>query len=135
MARKKSEARGALSRVVEGRLKEIEGCARRGESVKAYAARTGQSVHTLYEAMRQARRAGVLAPTGRSRRPSGGRRTPRPSQRRFVQAVVAKPAAEVASHGQLAWRLRLPGGAVLESTTPLDANSIERLVAALRAAP
>jgi len=65
MARKESEGR-RVSPAVEHRLKEIAGCAKRGESVKAYAERTDQSVHTLYEAMRQARRAGLLPP-GRSR--------------------------------------------------------------------
>jgi len=131
MARKKSEGR-RLSSVVQRRLNEIEDCVRRGETVKAYAERTGQSVHTLYEAMRQARRAGVLPP-GRSKRPSAHDRTDRRGERRFVEAVVARPPQEVTAHGQLAWRLRLPNGAVLESTTPLDASQVEPIVAVLGA--
>lgn len=130
MARK-SEGR-RLSRVVERRLNEIEGCAKRGESVKAYAERTGQSVHTLYEAMRQARRAGVLPPS-RSKRSNARGRAQRPGEPRFVEATVARPAREPASHGHVAWRLRLPNGAVLESTTPLDASQVEQIVSVLGA--
>ena len=48
-----------------------------------------------------------------------------------MEAVVAKSAPDVASHGHLAWRLRLPTGAVLESATPLDASQVERLVTVL----
>lgn len=127
MARRSEGARG-LSRGLERRLKEIAACARRGESLKAYAERTGQSVYPLYEAKRQARRAGVLAPhrdgkrrTRRGRESGGGRR--------FVEAVVAAPApgARVAAPG-MAWRLRLPSGAVLESAVPLDAALLERVV-------
>jgi len=128
MAGKKNESQG-LSRTVERRLAEIAACERRGEPVKAYAERTGQSVYPLYEAKRQARRAGVLAPhRGKERRPAV-RRTSRDAPR-FVEAVVATPP----SAGPLSWRLRLPSGAVLESSTPLDTASLERLVAGLRTA-
>ena len=65
MGRKRTEQRSEsreLSRVVERRVKAIEACQCRDLTVKAYADRTGQSVYTLYEAMRQARRAGVVPP-------------------------------------------------------------------------
>lgn len=132
MASGKHEAQGRTP-AWERRLKEIAGCARRGESVKAYAERTGQSVYPLYEAKRQARRAGVLPPhrAGRSSARAGRGRPTRP---RFVEAVVPRPAPDATSKGPLSWRLRLPNGAVLESTTPLDPTSLERLVAGLRGA-
>lgn len=41
----KNGARRRLSRAVERRLREIEACVRRGESVGAYAERTGQSAY------------------------------------------------------------------------------------------
>lgn len=126
----KDGGRGQLSRAVERRLREIEACARRGESVKAYAARTGQSVHTLYAARRQARRAGVLAPGGGQRRV---RRNQRPRPRpRFVEARVAEGAPTASIPGPaVVWRLRLPGGAVLESTIPLDAAAFGTLLTAV----
>ena len=126
---KRTGVRG-LSRVVERRLKAIEACHRRGESLKAYAERTGQSVYTLYEATRQARRAGVVVPAHRrSKRPP--RKAPaRDAAPRFVEAVVSSPAPGAwASRDGVAWRLRLPSGAVLESTVPLEASWLERLVA------
>jgi len=130
MARRSDEARG-LSRQIERRLKEIAACGRRGETLKAYAQRTGQSVYPLYEAKRQARRAGVLAPH------RGGKSRPKTERRaagagRFVQAVVSAPAAQARlSAPSMAWRLRLPGGAVLESAAPLEAALLERVVTGL----
>ena len=128
MARKMNEKHG-LSRTLARRLAEIEACERRGEPLKAYAKRTGQSVYALYEAKRQARRAGVLPPhRGKVQRPPT-RRTRRGAPR-FVEAIVAMPAPG----GSVAWRLRLPSGAVLESTAPLDAALLERLVGEPRSA-
>lgn len=127
MAGKNGAVRG-LSRTVEKRLREIEGCVRRGESVKAYADRTGQSAYGLYEAKRRARQAGVLPPHRRRTRIQGtGPRGPR-----FAEAVVVTPSSGgSAPAGAVAWRLRLPTGAVLESATPLDAASLDRLLAGL----
>jgi len=127
MAGKKSGARG-LSRAVERRLKAIEACRRRGESLKAYAERTGQSVLALYEAKRQARRVGVLPAHRGAKQPP--RKSPaRDATPRFVEAVVSPPASGPwPSRNGIAWRLRLPGGAVLESAMPLDAAWVERLV-------
>jgi len=127
MAGKNGAGRG-FSRTLEKRLREIEECARRGESVKAYAERTGQSVYAFYEAKRRARQAGVLPPHRRRTYTQGTRsRAPR-----FTEAVVV-PSAPTAptSAGALAWRLRLPTGAVLESATPLDATALEQLLAEL----
>jgi len=127
MARKNGSAR-RLPRTVERRLAEIAACERRGEPLKAYAKRTGQSVQTLYEAKRAARRAGVLAPHREEKRRPAGRRTRRDAPR-FAEAVIAPPAPG----GSVAWRLRLPSGALLESTTPLDAALLEQLVTRLGA--
>jgi len=127
MARKNGSGR-RLARTVERRLAEISACERRGEPLKAYAKRTGQSVQTLYEAKRAARRAGVLPPhRGGKPRPSV-RRTSRDAPR-FAEAVVAPPAPG----GSVVWRLRLPSGALLESTSPLDAALLEQLVSRLGA--
>jgi len=128
MAGKKNETPG-LSRTAARRLAEIEACERRGEPLKAYAKRTGQSVYALYEAKRQARHAGVLPPHRGKEQGSAICRTRRDAPR-FVEAVVATTAPS----GSVAWRLRLPSGALLESTTPLDAALLEHLVAGLRSA-
>jgi len=118
-----------LSATVSRRLATIEGCERRGEALKAYAARTGQSAGVFYEAKRAARRAGVLPPARGAKRPvrdTAARRAPRP----FVEAVAPRPTGAAPSTlGAVAWRLRLPGGAVLESTTPLDRGLLGELVA------
>ena len=121
-------AADSVSPKVARRLAAIEGCERRGESLSAYAARTGQSVAVFYEARRAARRAGVLPPHRDTKRPARGAEA-RSATPRFVEVV--KPGPErVAPRtvGSVAWRLRLPGGAVLESTTPLDASLLGQLV-------
>lgn len=130
MGRGSEPARG-LSRTVKRRLAEVERCDRRGESLTAYAQRTDQSVYGFYEAKRVARRAGVLPPhrEEKTNAQRGGGLNAAP---RFVEAVLATPSERASGSGGLvAWRLRLPGGAVLESTTPLDPASLDRLVAGL----
>jgi transposase len=120
-----------LSQTVERRLAAIEACERRGESLKGYAERTGQSVAVFYEAKRAARRAGVLPPPPGAK-PRARDRDAHPATGRFVEAVAARSAGVATSTtGGVAWRLRLPGGVLLESTTELDAASLSQLVAAL----
>jgi len=130
MAGRKSGA-PRLSAKNRRRLAEIERCGRRGESLKNYAQRTGESVHALYGAKRQARRAGLLPPARgpKGSAPPDGRAVRLP---RFVEAAVP-PASESAPmpSGGVAWRLRLPSGAVLESATRLDGVSLERLLCSL----
>lgn len=124
---------GRVSQTVSRRLKQIEACGQRGESVKAYAERTGQSVYPFYEARREARRAGVLpaSPTGkRSQNPIG-----RAAVGRFVEAVVLRDSVAEIRKDAIGWRLRLPGGAVLEAATPLDAPALDRLLAAFGGKP
>jgi len=118
-----------VSPTVARRLATIEGCERRGESLKAYAARTGQSVAVFYEAKRAARRVGVLPAARDAKRPTRDWEA-RPTPRRFVEAVVQRPEGGApTTAGRVAWRLHLPGGAVLESATPLDASLLGELVA------
>ncbi len=111
------------------RLAQVSACERAGESLKAYAARHGISVHTLYQAKKQARQKGLLPAHGtqkarvvRSKQPKATRRP------RFVEAIAAPTAATPA----LAWRLRLRGGDVLESSTPLAGDEALRLIDVLR---
>ena len=111
------------------RLEQIRACEQSGETLKAYAARHGISVHSLYQAKKQARKRGLLSAHGTPRaRATRPKRAPRP---RFVEAV----ASAIDSAPALAWRLRLRSGDVLESSTPLDADVTLRLIEALRARP
>ncbi len=87
-ARSSEKSTGAkASPLLRDRVAAIRACERSGETLNAYAARTGVSVSTLYEAKRRARsldscrRIGV--PAARRRRSSQARRVaPRASSRR-----------------------------------------------------
>ena len=122
MGSRRSEIRVASARLRK-RLEQIRACEQSGETLKAYAARHGISVHSLYQAKKQARKRGLLpAHDTRKARPK------RASRARFVEAI----AAPIDSAPALAWRLRLRSGDVLESSTPLDADGTLRLIDALR---
>ena len=131
--------RAGVTPAVRKLLAEIKACERSGESLRAYAERRGFSVRTLYEAKRQARRLGLLPPHGGQ---GGGisargrsRQRPSPSAdptASFVE-VIARPRGPEAGAGfGAAWRLRLSGGDVLESTEPLGMEGVARLVDILR---
>lgn len=109
------------------RLEQIEICEKSGESLKAYAGRHGLSIDALYQARKEARRQGLIAPY---RRPSARRASRSPAARpsRFVKAVrrTEAPVAQGA-----AWRLRFLGGEVLESSTPLSADVVVLLLESL----
>ena len=131
MGSRKSGGREASARLRK-RLEQIRACEESGETLKAYAARQGISVHALYQAKKQARKRGLLPAHGtqstqkaRSTQPMCARRP------RFVEAIASTVDAAPA----LAWRLRLRSGDVLESSTPLDADVTLRLIEALRARP
>lgn len=126
---------GRVSQTVSRRLKQIEVCRQRGESVKAFAERTGQSVYPFYEAKRQARRAGVLRPNGTGKRSQKPVELASVTGRRFVEAVVRTDSGPEIRKDAVLWRLRLPGGAVLEAATPLDAPALDRLLAAFGGKP
>ena len=125
MGSRKSGGREASARLRK-RLEQIRACEESGETLKAYAARQGISVHALYQAKKQARKRGLLSahgtPRARATRPKRARRS------RFVEAI----AAPIDSAPALSWRLRLRSGDVLESSTPLDADVTLRLIEALR---
>ncbi len=120
---RKGSARGGVSPTLGKRLAQIEACERSGESLKAYAARHGLSPHTLYQAKKQARRLGLLAPH-RADQKAGTVEPEQARATRFVEAIT-RPAP---SEAPPAWRLRLGGGEVLESRTPLDLEDALRLI-------
>jgi hypothetical protein len=85
------------------------------ETVRAYARRHGLSEYALYQAAKDLRRKGVLAPSGR-----------RAKAQRAVEAASAPArfvevrATEAASVERLcAWRARLPNGVVIEGAGDL----------------
>ncbi len=120
---RKGSAENGLTPAVRRRLAEVRACERSGESLKAYAARQGISASVLYEAKRHARKLGLLPPH-RADRTTTARDT-RPVQApRFVEATLRPTPNETAP----AWRLRLPGGEVLESHTPLAVDDALRLI-------
>ena len=120
---------GAPSPTLRERLAQVRDCEKSGESLKAYADRQGISVHALYQAKKLARRHGLLPPHRGPESKSAKPKQRRPS--RFVEAV--RP--PVTREPDLAWRLRLAGGAVLESSTPLGIDEALALVDALRGRP
>jgi hypothetical protein len=111
------------------RLAEIQSCEDSGESLKAYATRRGISVQSLYQAKQEARRQGLLPPerNQKARRETKTSRTKAVRPPQFVEAtavVSSRPSSA-------AWRVRFPGGAVLESHTPLDVEVALRLIESL----
>ncbi len=75
MGSKKAGA-GAAAATLRKRLVQVRACERTGESLKAYAARHGISVHSLYQAKKQARQQGLLRPHGAEKAASHGRAGP-----------------------------------------------------------
>jgi hypothetical protein len=110
-------------------LAQVRDCEKSGESLKAYADREGISVHALYQAKKLARRQGLLPPHRGPESKSAKAKQRRPS--RFVEAVRPPVPREPGP----AWRLRLAGGEVLESSTPLGIDETLALVGALRGRP
>ncbi len=128
MTTDKNEQRAALSVTLRKHLEAIEACERSGEPLKRYAERKGLSIHTLYQAKKELRKKGVLPPPSPARGKSPRtKRTGLPRASRFVKAV---PRAEGAV-ANTAWRLRLPTGVVFESTTPITADELARLMGVL----
>lgn len=117
---KRSKGSATLRR----RLSQIRACERSGESLKAYAARQGFSVHALYQAKKLARRHGLWAAHGEK---TGDSRVMPGSASRFVEAV---PATQPELRPTL--RLRLAGGDVLEVHGALEADVLAKMVSALR---
>jgi hypothetical protein len=124
MERKRSGGSGP-SATMRKRLSQIQACEKSGEPLKAYAARHGVSVHTLYQAKKMARRHGWLPPYRGGKTKPARRKAARPA--RFVEATSVTTLRPPVP----AWRLRFAGGEVLESSTPLDGEVALRLVESL----
>ncbi len=128
MGRKGSSEKSTVAKaspLLRDRVAAIRACERSGETLNAYAARTGVSVSTLYEAKRHARSLGLLPPHRSARRPTATKQPSRESgATRFVEATVRPtPRGEA-----FAWRLRFPGGEILEVGTPLSGDDARHLV-------
>ncbi|MDH3213645.1 MAG: hypothetical protein OEM05_14265 [Myxococcales bacterium] len=106
MARDRSAAEPNLTRKQREWLRHLRACHRSGSRVKDYAAEHGIPVQSLYQATKRLRQRGVLEPSGR--------RTSKPTG--FVKIAVGTAPTDLRS----AWRIRLPSGAVFESTVPLS---------------
>ena len=118
--------RGQLSTRMRAHLAHLRACEASGEALKHYAARKGLSIHALYQAKKVLLEEGLL--NGRKVSGDEGGRQAKSEAGRFVE-VVAPVGARV--DGPLAWRIRLPGGAVLESRTPLGVEEVVRLIEVL----
>ena len=116
MARRGATAKGEAALTPRQRewLRHLRGCMRRGETMRGYAQRHGLSEHGMYQAAKDLRQRGVLAP---------GR--PRPSATKRPTFVRVSPAASTI--GSSAWRVRLPNGVVLEGSDRLDSEWLEAL--------
>jgi len=123
-----TEPRDELSATLRKHLDVIEACARSGEPLKRHAARTGLSIHTLYQAKKELRKKGVLPPPKRRR---GKVRKPRRDVQHGPRFVEAVPRRSEGAAVNPAWRLRLPTGVVFESMTAITADEIVRLARAL----
>lgn len=119
-----------LTPALRRHLTVIRECEQSGEPLKRYAARKGLSIHTLYQAKRVLRKKGVLrSPDGTRAKPRIGRAAEKPVLR-FVQAVRRSEENERV----LAWRVRLPGGAIFESNVALSGEAMLRLLKSLSSA-
>lgn len=116
-AKSKQRAPGELSSRQREWLEHLKQCKASRETMKAYAKRHRLSVQAMYQAAKDLRRRGALAPAARSR--TG----PRAS---FVR--VSTPPSGLAS-----WRVRFTSGAVLEGAGTLSNESLTTLVEALSA--
>jgi hypothetical protein len=114
MAKTRSPAEAKLTKKQREWLRHLRACQRSGSGVKEYAAEHKIPVQSLYQAAQRLRRLGVIEPSSRRRSKPRG----------FVKVAVGSVGPELRS----AWRIRLPSGAVFESTTPLSG---ERLLALL----
>ena len=128
MAKNETVPRKELSATLRKHLDVIETCEQSGEPLKRYAERKGLSIHTLYQAKKELRKKGVLAPT---ERPRGKTRKPQPGVQHAPRFIEAVPRRSEGAAVNPAWRLRLPTGVVFESTTAITADEITRLARVL----
>ncbi len=102
-----------LSERLRSWLTHIRSAERRGEPLKHYAERLGLSEHSLYEAKRQLRAFGVLAPAAPRGAGSPG----------FVRVAVSEGDRPVAS-----LRVRLASGALLEWSEAPQGDALRELI-------
>ena len=121
----KSSRRATGSPLLRKRLAEIQSCEDSGESLKAYATRRRISVHSLYQAKQMARQQGLLPPHRSQQARTSRTKAVRPPQ--FVEATAVVSTRPPSA----SWRVRFPGGEVLESNTPLDVEVALRLIESL----
>ncbi len=97
-----------------------------GDTVRAYAQRHGLSEHAMYQAAKDLRHKGVLAPAGRTPAKRVTRRSPVAQGPRFVEVKAGR---SVASETPSAWCARLPNGVVVEGSGDLGAvlEALQRL--------
>ena len=115
-----------LSPSLRKRLAHIRSCERSGETLKSYAERKGLSVGSLYEAKKKLRVHGIVAPHGKRAAATATSRKSQPP--RFIEAVRRADARE----GTVSWRIRFPGGELLEGTRPLNFDETLRLIETLK---
>jgi hypothetical protein len=120
--RRSEAAEAQLTPGLRGWLRHLRAADRSAGTLKAYAARRGLPVQSLYQARKRLRRLGVLAPSGRR-----GKKKPPAAFVKVERAVVPLPA------NHPTWRIRLPGGVVFESRTALAHEDLLALVQALAA--
>jgi hypothetical protein len=116
-----------LSPTLRKGLAHIRSCERSGETLKSYAERKGLSVRSLYQAKKMLRLQGILAPHGKPPAASAASRESQPP--RFIEAVRRADGRE----GAVSWRVRFPGGKLLESTKSLSFDETLRLIETLGA--
>jgi hypothetical protein len=116
VARRGATAKGEAALTPRQRkwLHHLRVCSSRGESMRAYAKQHRLSQDAFYQAVKDLRQRGVLAPA-QPRRSAAKRPT-------FVR--VAPAASSIASS---AWRVRLPNGVVLEGSDRLGTEWLEAL--------
>jgi hypothetical protein len=98
-------------------LRHVRACTRSGEAATEYTKRHGLAVGAYYEAKRRLIGRGALSRAGTTSRP--------PSV--FTQVVAADPGRDRSG----GFRIRLPGGALLEWERVPEAATIESLIGRL----
>ncbi len=112
----KESIRATLTERQQFWRKHLEIADQRGESIQDYASRKKLSVHSLYSARKRLGQVGI-APVKRACR----------TRATFDQVKVAPASAPA----PMAWRVRFPSGAVLESSAPLSGEAGVELVKAI----
>jgi hypothetical protein len=112
----KDSIRAQLTARQRSWLKHLETAELNGETLRDYASRKKLSVHSLYSTRKRLRQLGMSFPTRPAKRAVSFDRV----------TVVPEPVAP-----SVAWRLRFPNGAVLESNTDLSGNAGADLIAAI----